>query len=98
VIEGEIQSGGDLHGAEFCKPGAMMFLYPDEEVTLFAHGPARVMLLGGAKLDGERHIWWNFVSSDRERIERAKQEWHDMTFGTIPGDDQEFIPLPEDRK
>jgi len=64
-------------------------------VTLFAHGPARVMLLGGAKLDGERHIWWNFVSSDRDRIERAKQEWRDMTFGTIPGDDQEFIPLPE---
>ena len=95
VIEGEVQSGGDLHGAETARPGAMMLLYPDEDVTLFAHGPARVMLLGGAKLDGERHIWWNFVSSDRDRIERAKQEWRDMTFGTIPGYDQEFIPLPE---
>jgi redox-sensitive bicupin YhaK (pirin superfamily) len=98
VIEGEVQSSGDLHGAETAGPGAMMMLYPDEEVTLFANGPARVMLLGGAKLDGERHIWWNFVSSDRERIERAKQEWRDMGFGTIPGDDQEFIPLPEDRR
>ena len=97
VIEGEIESGGDLHGVETIKPGAMMLLYPDEEVTLFAHGSARIMLLGGAPLDGERHIWWNFVSSSRERIARAKQEWRDMAFGTIPGDDQEFIPLPEDK-
>ena len=55
------------------------------------------MLLGGAPLDGPRHIWWNFVSSSKERIERAKQEWKDGQFGTIPGDDQEFIPLPENR-
>jgi redox-sensitive bicupin YhaK (pirin superfamily) len=97
VIEGEIESGGDLHGVETAKPGAMMLLYPDEAVTLFSHGAARIMLLGGAPLDGEpRHIWWNFVSSSRERIERAKQEWRDMVFGTIPGDDKEFIPLPED--
>jgi len=96
VIDGEIESGGDLHGVETIKPGAMMMLYPDEEVTLFSHGPARIMLLGGAPL-GERHIWWNFVSSSKARIEQAKQEWREMTFGTIPGDDQEFIPLPEDR-
>ena len=95
VVEGEIESGGDLHGAENHKAGAMLMLYPDEEVSLFAHGPARVMILGGAKLDGERHIWWNFVASDRARIERAKQEWREMKFGTIPGDDREFIPLPE---
>jgi redox-sensitive bicupin YhaK (pirin superfamily) len=97
VIEGEIESGGDLHGVETIKPGTMMLLYPDEEVTLFSHGPARIMLLGGAPLDGTRHIWWNFVSSSKERIERAKQEWRDMAFGTIPGDDKEFIPLPEDK-
>jgi redox-sensitive bicupin YhaK (pirin superfamily) len=97
VVEGEIESGGDLHGVETAGPGAMMLLYPDEEVTLFAQGPARVMLLGGAPLEGPRHIWWNFVSSSKERIERAKQEWRDMAFGTIPGDDKEFIPLPEDR-
>jgi redox-sensitive bicupin YhaK (pirin superfamily) len=53
------------------------------------------MLLGGAPLDGPRHIWWNFVSSSKDRIERAKQEWKDGTFGLIPGDDKEFIPLPE---
>jgi redox-sensitive bicupin YhaK (pirin superfamily) len=97
VVEGEIDSGGDLHGVETIRPGAMMLLYPHEEVTLFAHGPARIMLLGGAPLDGERHIWWNFVSSSKDRIERAKQEWRDMAFGTIPGDDREFIPLPEDK-
>jgi redox-sensitive bicupin YhaK (pirin superfamily) len=98
VVEGEVESGGDLHGTETHKAGSMLMLYPEEEVTLFAHAPARVMLLGGSPLDGPRHIWWNFVSSSRERIERAKQEWKDGAFGTIPGDDQEFIPLPEERK
>jgi redox-sensitive bicupin YhaK (pirin superfamily) len=93
VIEGEIQTGGiEVHG-----PGAMLALEKDEEVTLYANAPARVMLLGGAKLDGERHIWWNFVSSSRDRLERAKQEWRDGKFGLIPGDDKEFIPLPESK-
>jgi redox-sensitive bicupin YhaK (pirin superfamily) len=91
VIDGEIQTGGsEVHG-----PGAMLMLEDGEEVTLYADAPARVMLLGGSALDGERHIWWNFVSSSKERIERAKQEWKDGKFGLIPGDDQEFIPLPE---
>ncbi len=66
-------------------------------MALFAQGPARMKLLGGAPLDAPRHIWWNFVSSSKDRIERAKQEWRDMAFGTIPGDDKEFIPLPEDK-
>lgn len=93
IIEGEVHIGDEeieVHG-----PGAMLALGPGEEVTLYTDAPARVMLLGGAPLDGPRHIWWNFVSSDKERIERAKQEWKDGKFGTIPGDDQEFIPLPE---
>jgi redox-sensitive bicupin YhaK (pirin superfamily) len=93
VVEGEIQTGVDVH-----QSGAMLALEPGEEITLFSDGPARVMLLGGAKLDGERHIWWNFVSSSRERLERAKQDWKDGAFGKIPGDDQEFIPLPEDKR
>jgi redox-sensitive bicupin YhaK (pirin superfamily) len=93
IIEGEVHIGNEeveVHG-----PGAMLALEPGEEVTLYTDAPARVMLLGGAPLDGPRHIWWNFVSSDKERIERAKQEWKDGKFGTIPGDDEEFIPLPE---
>ena len=61
---------------------------------LQADGAARVLLLGGAPLDGPRFIWWNFVSSSRERIERAKADWREGRFGKIPGDDVEFIPLP----
>ncbi|MGH8212288.1 MAG: pirin-like C-terminal cupin domain-containing protein, partial [Rhodanobacteraceae bacterium] len=56
---------------------------------------ARVVILGGAALDAPRHLWWNFVSSSRERIEQAKRDWVDGKFGLIPGDDGEFIPLPE---
>ena len=56
---------------------------------------ARVMLLGGAPLDGERHIWWNFVSSSKERIEQAKDDWRTGRFAKVAGDEQEFIPLPE---
>ncbi|HEY4075661.1 MAG TPA: pirin family protein [Rhizomicrobium sp.] len=95
IIDGEIQIGGDTHGVEVHGSGAMLMLEPGEEVTLYADAPARVMLMGGAKLDGDRHIWWNFVSSSKDRIERAKQEWKDGQFGTIPSDDKEFIPLPE---
>jgi redox-sensitive bicupin YhaK (pirin superfamily) len=76
----------------------MLMLAEDEKLTLYSDGPARVMLLGGAPLDGPRHIWWNFVSSSKERIERAKKDWKDGKFGLIPGDDKEFIPLPEDRR
>ena len=91
VIEGEVHTSDiEVHG-----PGAMLALEAGEEVTLYADAPARVMLLGGTPLEGDRHIWWNFVSSSKDRIERAKQEWKDGRFGLIPGDDKEFIPLPE---
>ena len=52
------------------------------------------MLFGGAPLDGERHLWWNFVSSRKERIEQAKLEWQEQRYGKVAGDEQEFIPLP----
>jgi redox-sensitive bicupin YhaK (pirin superfamily) len=54
----------------------------------------RLMLFGGAPLDGERHLWWNFVSSSRERIEQAKADWAAQRFDKVPGDELEFIPLP----
>jgi redox-sensitive bicupin YhaK (pirin superfamily) len=98
IIDGEIQIGHSIQGVETHGPGAMLALDQDEDVTLYSDAPARVMLLGGAKLDGPRHIWWNFVSSSKERIERAKSDWKEGRFGLIPGDDKEFIPLPEDRK
>ncbi|HET6804484.1 MAG TPA: pirin-like C-terminal cupin domain-containing protein, partial [Frateuria sp.] len=62
---------------------------------LRARAPSRLMLFGGAPLDGERHLWWNFVASSRERIERAKADWSAGRFGVVPGDEEEFIPLPE---
>jgi redox-sensitive bicupin YhaK (pirin superfamily) len=51
-------------------------------------------LLGGAVMDGPRYLFWNFVSSSRERIEQAKADWKAGRFATVPGDDREFIPLP----
>jgi redox-sensitive bicupin YhaK (pirin superfamily) len=54
------------------------------------------MLLGGAPLDGPRHVWWNFVSSSKDRIEQAKRDWRDGRFGKVPGDETEFIPLPDE--
>jgi redox-sensitive bicupin YhaK (pirin superfamily) len=57
-------------------------------------GGAKVMLLGGAPMDGPRHIWWNFVSSSKERIEKAKADWKENRFAKVPGD-PEFIPLPD---
>jgi redox-sensitive bicupin YhaK (pirin superfamily) len=63
------------------------------DVVAGAHG-AKLMLLGGAAMDGPRHIWWNFVSSSHERIERAKADWKEGRFAKVPGD-PEFIPLPD---
>jgi redox-sensitive bicupin YhaK (pirin superfamily) len=76
--------------------GTMIVLRPGAKVTVTASAsaPARVMLVGGAKLEGERLIWWNFVSSSKERIERAKDDWQNRRFPLVPGDDVEFIPLP----
>lgn len=74
--------------------GSMLVLKPDSHPQIVAQGPARLMLLGGAPLDGERHLWWNFVSSSKERIEQAKADWRAGRFAMVPGD-PEFIPLPE---
>ena len=64
------------------------------EVELTASAPARALICGGAPLDGERIIWWNFVASSRTRIERAKADWAAQRFGQVPGE-TEFIPLPD---
>ena len=57
--------------------------------------PVAVVLLGGEPMDSARHIWWNFVSSSKERIQQAKEDWRRKRFALVPGDDKEFIPLPE---
>jgi redox-sensitive bicupin YhaK (pirin superfamily) len=56
---------------------------------------ARLLLLGGAPMDGPRYLFWNFVASSPERIEQAKADWNAGRFGKVPGDEAEFIPLPE---
>lgn len=75
-------------------PGRMLVLRPGAVVDVAASEAARLMLLGGAPLDGPRIVWWNFVSSRRERIEQAKADWKAGRFETVPGE-TEFIPLPE---
>ena len=73
----------------------LVLLKPGLSATLRSERGARVMLAGGAAMDGERHVWWNFVSSSRDRISQAKDDWKGGRFGAVPGDDKEFIPLPE---
>ncbi len=73
----------------------LMVLPPAGTVRIEAPADTRLVILGGAALDAPRHLWWNFVSSSRERIEQAKRDWMQGKFGLIPGDDREFIPLPE---
>jgi redox-sensitive bicupin YhaK (pirin superfamily) len=65
-----------------------------EEIEIKGISSARLLLFGGEPLDGPRHVWWNFVSSSRERIERAKADWRAGRFAGVAGDN-EFIPLPE---
>lgn len=90
-----VASGAVEIGRTAFEAGQMIVLRPGERVTLTAQEPARLMLLGGAALDGLRYIWWNFVSSRRERIEQAKADWKARRFAVVPGDGTEFIPLPE---
>ncbi len=74
---------------------AMVVLAPGEALTLRATSSARIMLLGGEAFNTPRHAWWNFVSSSRDRINVAKSDWKMGKFPTIPGDDKEWIPIPE---
>jgi hypothetical protein len=74
----------------------MAVLPPEAPVTLFAPAGARLVLVGGAPLDGPRHMWWNFVSSRKDRILQASADWEAMRMGTVAGD-PEFIPLPPTR-
>jgi redox-sensitive bicupin YhaK (pirin superfamily) len=90
-----VDGGVSVDGQEFPR-GRLLVFRSAVHVVLRALTPARVMLLGGQTL-GPRHVWWNFVSSSRARIEQAKQDWKAGRFGAVPGD-PEFIPLPEERK
>jgi redox-sensitive bicupin YhaK (pirin superfamily) len=89
ILEGDAQ----LDGADI-PDKHLVVLDPGTHPVLRAKTPLKAMLLGGEPLDAPRHMWWNFVSSSKERIEVAKQDWLDGKFGQVPGE-VEFIPLPE---
>jgi redox-sensitive bicupin YhaK (pirin superfamily) len=88
VVAGSIAIGDNEY-----REGTLAVAAADSAVTLTITSDSRLMVLGGSNL-GPRHIWWNFVSSSKERIETAKQDWAAQRMGKVPGDD-ELIPLPE---
>jgi len=91
VVQGSIELAGERYGE-----GQFVVLAQEAgAVAVTALEPSRLMLAGGAALDGVRHIYWNFVSSSRERIETAKRDWREERFAPVPGD-PERIPLPDE--
>ena len=90
VVGGEASLDGvelELYNLCVLAPGAAM--------RLTSQRGGRVILLGGEAFTTPRHVWWNFVSSSRERINQAKQDWQQGAFGTVPGDTEDFIPIPD---
>ena len=90
ILSGELVVAGDRFAAD-----QLLVFRPGDNITL--EGGERgchVMLFGGAALNSKRYIWWNFVSSSKERIEKAKEEWRTGRFDIVPGDEEEFVPLP----
>ena len=77
---------------------ALVVLKPGEAMTLRSQRGGKVMLLGGEAFSSHRYVYWNFVSSSRERIEQAKEDWQAGRFPAVPGDAEEFIPLPDKPK
>ncbi len=90
VADGSLEIAGQVFEA-----GRLLVFRPRDAIMVTARTDARFMMLGGEPMDGPRHIWWNFVSSSKERIEAAKEEWKRGRFDIVPGDEEEFIPLPE---
>ncbi|MFM2042467.1 MAG: hypothetical protein RLY86_1043 [Pseudomonadota bacterium] len=89
VADGTIRIAGERYGQ-----GQLLVFRAGDEIPVTAEGPARVLFLGGEPMDGRRFIWWNFVSSSKDRIEAAKADWKAGRFDGVPGE-TEFIPLPE---
>ncbi|MEA2934711.1 MAG: hypothetical protein QOD74_1357, partial [Variibacter sp.] len=91
TISGDVEIAGERF-----PPGQLLVFRPGDAITVRnpGAGESRFVLVGGETMDGPRHIWWNFVSSRPERIEQAKAEWKTGRFDTVPGDAEEFIPLP----
>jgi redox-sensitive bicupin YhaK (pirin superfamily) len=90
IASGEIDIAGETFGAS-----RLLVFRPGDRISILALSQTRLMLLGGEPMDGPRHIWWNFVSSSKDRIDAAKADWKAGRFALVPGDAMEFIPLPE---
>ena len=90
VTEGDASLDGDR-----LEPFTLYVMAPGQPMTLKSETAARVMLLGGEAFATQRHVFWNFVSSSRDRINQAKEDWKAGRFPLVPGDDEEFIPIPE---
>jgi hypothetical protein len=90
IASGEIDIAGDTF-----TQGRLLVFKPGDRISILANAQSRLVLLGGEPMDSARHIWWNFVSSSKERIQQAKEDWRRKRFALVPGDDKEFIPLPE---
>jgi redox-sensitive bicupin YhaK (pirin superfamily) len=91
ILSGSLIIAGDRFEAD-----QLLVFRPGDAITLTAaEKGCHLMLFGGAALGSKRYIWWNFVSSSKERIEQAKEEWRTGRFDIVPGDEEEFIPLPE---
>jgi redox-sensitive bicupin YhaK (pirin superfamily) len=90
IASGEI----DIAGSPFAA-GRLLLFKPGDRISILALAQSRLVLLGGEPMDGPRHIWWNFVSSSKDRIEQAKADWRAKRFALVPGDEKESIPLPE---
>jgi redox-sensitive bicupin YhaK (pirin superfamily) len=91
IAKGSVEVGGHAY-----TEGQMLVFTKGVDPVITAKEPSTLMLLGGEPL-GQRFIWWNFVSSRRERIEQAKNDWKEGRIVLPPNDNQEFIPLPDDR-
>lgn len=89
IVGGEIEVGGQAYGRRqmlVLRPGAL---------TVKATEDTHLIVLGGAPMDSQRYIWWNLVSSSLDRLKQAADDWQQKKFPLIPGDDKEFIPLPD---
>lgn len=93
VINGQVRVGADK-----IEPQTLPVFLPQGHVKIEADTKAHFVLLGGEPMSEKRFIWWNFVSTSQERIEQAKEDWTQGRFGKIPGDSQEFVPLPIDKR
>lgn len=90
LVGGEARVDGNALGLY-----QLAVLAPGKAMRLASDAGGRIMLLGGAPLDSPRHVWWNFVSSSRERINQAKHDWSEGRFPKVPGDEDEIIPIPQ---